>query len=108
VLIRVISWIVSFGCGESRAMDTCEPKGVTGIIQTVKAIEKDKAPGELFHRRLCQSQLIANCGLVTRPAIATDAAAAIFAWLSLVNLQRAPAQFRAIELLHSRSAFFLR
>src|SRR5437016_5868097 len=73
-----------------------------------KGINKDKACGEMFHRRLCQSQLIANCGLVTGAVFATAATAAILAWFGFVDVQRPSAQILAVELLDSSSAFFLR
>src|SRR2546426_1370996 len=46
--------------------------------------------------------------LVPRAAVATaTTTTAIFAWLGLVDVQRASAQIRSVELLDRRSAFFL-
>ncbi len=80
------------------------------VMETPRHVmNKDKACGDIFDRRLCQSQLIANRGLVTRAAVATAAAtAAIFARFGFVDVQRSSAQVLAVELLDSSSAFFLR
>ena len=57
---------------------------------------------------LYQSQIALD--LVTRAAVATTAtaAAAIFAGLSFVDVQRSAAQVRSVELLDGSGAFFLR